>query len=48
MALRGNIARYTGDLVRCVVLSQQALHLLPEEEMTMRPIAKMKVAPHSW
>ena len=44
LAIRGNIARYTGDLVHCVVLSQQALHLLPEVEMTTRPIARMNAA----
>jgi ATP/maltotriose-dependent transcriptional regulator MalT len=44
LAIRGNIARYMGDLVHCVVHSQQALQLLPEEEMTMRPIAKMNAA----
>jgi LuxR family maltose regulon positive regulatory protein len=43
-AIRGNMARYTGDLVRCVMLSQQALDVLPEREMTPRTIARVNVA----
>jgi LuxR family maltose regulon positive regulatory protein len=31
--IRGNIARYCGDLARSVTLSRQALELLPETEM---------------
>jgi len=43
-AIRGNMARYTGDLARCVALSQQALDVLPEGEMTARTIARVNVA----
>ncbi len=43
-AIRGNMARYTGDLARCVALSQQALDLFPEGEMTPRTIASVNVA----
>jgi LuxR family transcriptional regulator, maltose regulon positive regulatory protein len=43
-AIRGNMARYTGDLARCVALSQQALDVLPEGETTPRTLARVNVA----
>jgi LuxR family maltose regulon positive regulatory protein len=46
-AIRGNIARYRGDLARSVALSQEALAFLPEEEVTPRPIARVNAA-HSF
>jgi LuxR family maltose regulon positive regulatory protein len=46
-AIRGNMARYRGDLARSVALSQEALALLPEEEVTPRPIARVNAA-HSF
>jgi LuxR family transcriptional regulator, maltose regulon positive regulatory protein len=46
-AIRGNMARYRGDLARSVVLSQEALAFLPEEEVTPRPIARVNAA-HSF
>jgi LuxR family maltose regulon positive regulatory protein len=45
--LRGNMARYRGDLARSVALSQEALAFLPEEELTPRPIARVN-ASHSF
>jgi len=45
--IRGNMARYRGDLAHSVALSREALAFLPEEEVTPRPIARVNAA-HSF
>jgi LuxR family maltose regulon positive regulatory protein len=44
--LRGGIARYSGDLERCVAMARRALELLPETEATTneRSAARINVA----
>jgi LuxR family maltose regulon positive regulatory protein len=41
---RAIIARFSGDLVRCVELARRALELLPEKEMLFRSGARANVA----
>ncbi len=41
---RANLAGLAGDVVHAVAFSEQALGLLPETEMVMRPIARMILA----
>ncbi len=43
-AIRANIARYTGDLVTCIALAEQALRLLPETELIPRTFSMLNVA----
>ncbi len=39
--IRANLARFTGDLARCVSLSHQTLELVPETEVMMRAAAAL-------
>jgi LuxR family maltose regulon positive regulatory protein len=39
--MRANMAGLAGDVVHAVSFSQQALNLLPESELVMRPVARM-------
>ena len=43
VTVRGNMARFSGDLARCVTLSQQGLDLLPETEVIFRASAIVNV-----
>jgi ATP/maltotriose-dependent transcriptional regulator MalT len=42
--IRANLARFSGDLARCVTLAQQALELVPETEELLRAGAALGVA----
>jgi LuxR family transcriptional regulator, maltose regulon positive regulatory protein len=39
--IRANLARFSGDLARCVTLSHQTLELVPETEVMMRAAAAL-------
>jgi ATP/maltotriose-dependent transcriptional regulator MalT len=43
-AIRANLARFSGDLARCVTLSQQVLECVPETEATLRAGAGLGLA----